>query len=66
MNLCLNTRQLPESLGRCTSIEILEAKYCLNLESFPESLSNLQKLRFFNFSYCSLIEEVPLGHCPDL
>ena len=59
-------RQLLESIGRCTSIEILEAKYCLNLESFPESLSNLQKLRFFNFSYCSLIEEVPLGHCPDL
>ncbi|KHM99662.1 Disease resistance RPP13-like protein 4 [Glycine soja] len=64
---CLSLRgisrifELPPSIVKIESLEILDLKACHNLETLPSDISSLQSLWYLNLSECYLLDRMPKG-----
>ncbi|XP_021820743.1 disease resistance RPP13-like protein 4 [Prunus avium] len=53
--------ELPSSIFRLTSLEILDLRACHNLEKLPPDISSLKNLTHLDLSECYLLEGMPKG-----
>ncbi|XP_050264165.1 disease resistance RPP13-like protein 4 [Quercus robur] len=53
--------ELPDSIGKHSSLVILDLKECHNLEMLPEEITKLKELRYLDLSDCYLLARLPKG-----
>ena len=54
-------KELPDSIGKHSSLVILDLKECHNLEMLPEEITKLKELRYLDLSDCYLLARMPKG-----
>ena len=53
--------ELPDSIGKHSSLVILDLKECHNLEMLSEEITKLKELRYLDVSECYLLDRMPKG-----
>eukprot|EP00054_Salpingoeca_dolichothecata_P035193 m.4759 g.4759 ORF g.4759 m.4759 type:complete len:947 (-) comp5166_c0_seq1:53-2893(-) len=60
--MCSGLQQIPESIGHCCNLQILNLMGCSSLNCLPSNINALEDLSRLNLSWCSALEEAAFSN----